>query len=181
MDTQTFQGLVGSLSPMDALSSPSTLRTSLVHTRGGTYVQTPVRFGNTEYLDLSEFSKFQASSNLGQLQSVQPGVRIQPPSLDEWLLMQNHLREMETLLAHCTIPPVVPEAQEQAQGPGLSLSSYGGERASTKAKLTSPHIFDGSYTEEYNVLNWFLTVEWYLYNCDVYNQLFSLYAYMYLA
>ena len=76
---------------------------------------------------------------------------------------------------------VAPEARERAQGRGLSLSSFGGERAGTRAKLASPHIFDGSYTEEYNVLNWFLAVERYLYNCDVSDQLFSSYAYTYLA
>jgi hypothetical protein len=84
----------------------------LVHTRGGTQVQTPVRFGDTEYRDLSEFSNISVGPNIRQLQSIPQGVQIQPPSLDEWLAMQNRLREMETLLAHCTIPPVVPENRE---------------------------------------------------------------------
>ena len=181
MDTQTFQNLVGTLSPTGAPPRSSTLRTSLVHTRGGTQVQTPVRFGNTEYRDLSEFSNISVGPNMRQLQSIPQGVQIQPPSLDEWLAMQNRLREMETLLAHCTIPPVVPENRERALGRGSSLSSFGGERAGTRAKLASPHVFDGSYTEEYNVLNWFLAVERYLYNCDVSDQLFSSYAYTYLA
>ncbi len=41
-------------------------------------------------------------------------------------------------------------------------------------------MFDGRYKEEYNVLNWIMTVERYLYNCNKGEAVFSSYAYTYL-
>ena len=54
-------------------------------------------------------------------------------------------------------------------------------RGSTKAKLSTPPAFEGKYTEEYNILNWIVTVERYLYNCDISREMYSSYAYTYMA
>ena len=50
----------------------------------------------------------------------------------------------------------------------------------TKARLQTPHLFDGTYTEEYNILNWIIMVERYLYNCGIPEEMYSSYAYTYL-
>ena len=49
-----------------------------------------------------------------------------------------------------------------------------------RAKLAPPPKFDGRYREEYNILNWILTVERYLYNCNKPESVYSSYAYTYL-
>ena len=56
----------------------------------------------------------------------------------------------------------------------------GGRDEPARAKLAPPPTFDGRYKEEYNVLNWIMTVERYLYNCNKGEAVFSSYAYTYL-
>ncbi len=55
-----------------------------------------------------------------------------------------------------------------------------GPTSLSRPKLAQPPIFDGKYTELYNVLNWIITVERYLYNCGVGERQYSSYAYTYL-
>ena len=55
------------------------------------------------------------------------------------------------------------------------------DRTGNKAKLKVPPIFKGTYSEMNNVLNWIITTERYLYNCDVVGELYPTYAYTYLG
>ena len=36
-----------------------------------------------------------------------------------------------------------------------------------QAKLSTPPIFNGTYSEEYNILNWIIEVELYLLQCEI--------------
>lgn len=51
----------------------------------------------------------------------------------------------------------------------------------TRAKLRTPPVFDGTYTELYNILNWIVTLERYLFNCNVEESLYPSYAYTYMS
>eukprot|EP00961_Rhodomonas_salina_P234654 3171362-Rhodomonas_salina.2 len=66
---------------------------------------------------------------------------------------------------------------------GMSEGSMGGERWDgnhAKAKLQPPKVFDGHYTELYNVLNFIHSVEMYLEQCRVDQDEWSAYVLSYL-
>ena len=54
-------------------------------------------------------------------------------------------------------------------------------RTGSKAKLKTPPIFKGQYHELNNVLNWIITTERYLFNCDVEENMYSSFAYTYFG
>ena len=69
-------------------------------------------------------------------------------------------------------------------GPRQSLYGHfaAATRTGTRAKLKHPPVFgDERYDELNNVLNWIITVERYLYNCDVVRELYPSYAYTYFS
>ena len=59
---------------------------------------------------------------------------------------------------------------------GVTRSKFG-----VRAKLATPPIFEGKYTEVWNILNWILIVERYLFNCDVEEELYSNFAFTFLG
>ena len=61
---------------------------------------------------------------------------------------------------------------------GYAYDSY---RTGNRAKLKQPPIFKGTYSEFNNILNWIITVERYLFNCDVTEELYPTYAYTYMT
>ena len=58
-----------------------------------------------------------------------------------------------------------------------------GRETKSQAKMARPQEFDGRYTPTWNVLrvNWIMTVERYLYNCHVEEEMYSSFAYSYLS
>ena len=50
-----------------------------------------------------------------------------------------------------------------------------------RAKLSTPPIFNGTYSEEYNILNWIIAVERYLLQCEISTRAYSSFAYTYLG
>ena len=49
------------------------------------------------------------------------------------------------------------------------------------AKLSTPPIFNGNYSEEYNILNWIIAVELYLLQCEISTHAYLSFAYTYLG
>jgi len=66
--------------------------------------------------------------------------------------------------------------RRMSQGVGTATKG-----AKIQAKLARPSLFDGRYNPLWNVLNWIITVERYLFNCDVPEEMYSSYAYTYLS
>jgi len=68
---------------------------------------------------------------------------------------------------------------------GTRRMSQGGGAAPrgvrTQAKMARPQVFEGRYSPLWNILNWIITVERYLFNCDVPEEMYSSYAYTYLG
>ena len=46
-----------------------------------------------------------------------------------------------------------------------------------RTKLSTPPIFNGTYSEEYNILNWIIAVELYLLQCEISTRAYSSFAY----
>ena len=58
----------------------------------------------------------------------------------------------------------------------MSLSSL-----KNRAKLSTPPIFNGTYSKEYDILNWIIAVEQYLLQCEISTRAYLSFVYMYLG
>ena len=144
----------------------NTKRRSDVHSRGGTFVQRYSRGGGNRHFYPTRHDDFdrQGDSRI-PLYSARFGEEPQ-----ETRYTYETRRDIETLGRRISgISHIWNET-------GLSRSKF-----SVQAKLATPPVFEGKYTEVWNILNWILIVERYLFNCNVDEELYSNFAFTFLG